>query len=83
MNEAINALVRKGLLDRQGSTEHGRIILISVSSEGHALLRDCASAVDALEEAFLSSLYPSEQAALRNMLQRILSRESKAPSHSV
>lgn len=78
MNEAISALFCKGLVDKVGSTTNRRIIWISASIAGQALLQKCTGAVDALEDDLFSALYENERIMLRNMLRRTLSDEGVA-----
>ncbi|MCU1446534.1 MarR family transcriptional regulator [Cryobacterium sp.] len=40
MNRTVNALVEAGLVDRVGSAEDGRKVVLTVTDSGHALVRE-------------------------------------------
>lgn len=40
MNRTVNALVEAGLVDRAGSAEDGRKVVLTVTDTGHALVRE-------------------------------------------
>ncbi len=72
MNEIIAALEGKSLIIRHEDPERRRILRVSLTREGKAVLLACEKDVDALEEGFFAALSPGEDALLREMLGKIL-----------
>lgn len=77
MSEMIMALSRKGLIKRQESDGNRRVLDISLSAAGRALLEKAEVRVDALEAKLFAVLGPDELQALRSHLERVLADESK------
>ncbi|MFT8243789.1 MarR family winged helix-turn-helix transcriptional regulator [Roseomonas sp. BN140053] len=72
MNEMIAALERKGLIRRREAAENRRILRISLTAEGTALLARCDAVVDGVEQEFLGVLAGGELDALRGTLVRLV-----------
>lgn len=71
MGEFVKALEYKGWLERREDPNNRRVILISTTAHGRAVLMRCEAAVDEAERAFFSCLQPEELATLRHALSRI------------
>lgn len=71
MSETIAQLERKGLIARAENPEHRRILHISLTEAGSALLAQCEARVDALEAALLDGLSEDRLASLREDLHAI------------
>jgi DNA-binding MarR family transcriptional regulator len=71
MSEAITALERRRLIARVENPAHRRILKISLTSEGRALLKRCDVLVDAMEQRLLRGLSAQQIQALREALGRI------------
>jgi DNA-binding MarR family transcriptional regulator len=56
MSEVVKSLQAKGLVHREADEAHGRLIRISLTSEGVRVLADCDRAVDAVEGQMLREL---------------------------
>lgn len=70
MGEMIAALERKGLVTREPSPDHGRVLRIFITAEGTRVLRACDDSVDEMESAMTSGLDAADAAALRDVLTR-------------
>jgi len=66
MNEKIATLQRKRLIVRHVSSEHRRILRISLTAQGARLLKVCDREVDAMEDRLFAALTPPALEALRN-----------------
>jgi DNA-binding MarR family transcriptional regulator len=64
MSEVIEALERKGLIERTAHPNHRRVFPAVLTAEGRKVLASCDAAVDALEETMLCDLDARERAAL-------------------
>lgn len=71
MSETVAQLERKGLIARAENPEHRRILHISLTDTGTALLQRCDSVVDALEARLLDGLSGAEIDGLRSALRHI------------
>ena len=62
---------------------HGRILQADLTHEGHAALRSCHQAVDAIEEQMLATLSPARRqqltAALRTCIEALPQSRQPAP----
>jgi len=76
MNETIVTLQRKRLISRTVSSEHRRVLRISLSPEGARLLRACDRTVDAMEKSLFGCLDPQALKALRDGLMTLIDLES-------
>ncbi|MBN9480521.1 MAG: MarR family transcriptional regulator [Bordetella sp.] len=72
MSETISGLERKGLIVRAENPEHRRILNITLTEKGQALLAQCDARADALEERLLQGLSPDQVEILRQALQTII-----------
>lgn len=75
MSETISGLERKGLIIRAENPEHRRILNITLTEAGQALLTRCDEQTDALEARLLQGLSPAQLAALREALQVIIQNQ--------
>lgn len=82
MSEMIMALSRKGLIKRQESDGNRRVLDISLSAAGRALLEKAEARVDALEATLFSGLGADELEVLRSHLERVLADEGKGRGKS-
>jgi DNA-binding MarR family transcriptional regulator len=72
MNEMIAALQHKQLIVRKESTEHRRILRISLTPEGSRLLQQCDRRVDRMEKQLFGALSAPELGALRSALAKLI-----------
>ncbi len=75
MSEMIMALDRKGLIKRRESETNRRILGISLSPAGRALLEKAEARVDLLETSLFSALAAEELDVLRDALGQVLSAD--------
>jgi DNA-binding MarR family transcriptional regulator len=68
MSEVIDALEKKGLIERTRHPNHRRVFPAALTDEGRRVLRACDDAVDRLEAVILGGLGPRQQQALRDGL---------------
>jgi DNA-binding MarR family transcriptional regulator len=68
MSEVIEALERKGLIERNPHPNHRRVFPAALTDEGARVLRACDAAVDELELEMLREMTPHQQRSLRNGL---------------
>jgi DNA-binding MarR family transcriptional regulator len=78
MNELIGNLEARGLVARREDPDNRRVLLVSLTEAGRELLAQCDRAVDGLESEFFASLDGSDLAALRKILDRLLTETRKA-----
>ena len=64
MNEVIEALESKGLIERSAHPDHGRVLPAVLTRDGRKVLAACDRAVDALEEEMLQDLSVRDRAKL-------------------
>lgn len=68
MSEVIDALERKGLIERSQHPNHRRILPATLTAEGRRVLGACDAAVEALETDMLAALTPDQRQCLRDGL---------------
>jgi MarR family transcriptional regulator, lower aerobic nicotinate degradation pathway regulator len=74
----IDRAQRRGLVTRAPSDHDGRAVLVRLTDDGRALVRDVAAAFDADVEALLAPLTAGDRAALTDVLSRMLDAEARA-----
>lgn len=77
MSETISGLERKGLILRAENPEHRRILNITLTKEGQALLTKCDGQTDQLEDRLLEGLTDSQLDELRDSLQTIIQNQGR------
>jgi DNA-binding MarR family transcriptional regulator len=70
--EMVIELERRGLIRRSEETGTRRILKMSLTPKGIALLRRCDKEVASFEERFYARLSPSEVETLRGLLTRLI-----------
>jgi DNA-binding MarR family transcriptional regulator len=75
MSETISTFEKHRYIERTQSSEHRRILKISLTPKGRALLTACNEEVARLEKKFLAALDPRETANLSDYLRRILNSQ--------
>jgi DNA-binding MarR family transcriptional regulator len=73
-NELIAALDRKALIKRRAAPENRRVLRVSLSRDGHEMLKRCDQIVDRLETELLGAFGASELATFRRMLKALADR---------
>ena len=68
MSEVIDALEKKGLIERNPHPNHRRVYPAALTDEGRRVLGACNAAVDELEREMLAGLTPHQERSLRNGL---------------
>ncbi len=71
IGEYVKALETRGWIERRDDPTNRRIILVTTSPKGRALLMRCEAAIDEAEREFFSCLEPEERATLRHALSRL------------
>lgn len=79
MSEMITALDRKALIKRRESEGNRRMLGISLSAAGRALLEKAEVRVDALEARLFAPLGTHDLEALRDHLEAVLAGEGRVP----
>lgn len=64
-------LARRGLIERLPSERDGRVVLLQLTSDGHALVDRTFPHFLARDQELLSGLTPREQAALAELLRKV------------
>lgn len=72
MNETVTLLQLKDLIIKNADVENKRILRISLTEKGVALLNSCNLAIDEVEKGLFSTLSASELDVLRLLLGSIL-----------
>lgn len=68
MSEVIDALEKKGLIERNAHPNHRRVYPAALTAKGRRVLDACEAAVDDLEREMLADLTPHQEKSLRNGL---------------
>ncbi|WP_435747352.1 MarR family transcriptional regulator [Microbacterium sp. PMB16] len=61
-------LEAEGLIRREPSTDHSRVLRATLTSPGHDLLRKCDAEISALEDLYLSDLTEQQRSSMRDHL---------------
>jgi DNA-binding MarR family transcriptional regulator len=69
-NQMVAVLEQAGFIDRCPSDHNRRVLRITLSEMGLAVLRSCDAAVDELEKVMLHGLEPAEVRSLRAIMNR-------------
>jgi DNA-binding MarR family transcriptional regulator len=67
-NEMVKVMEAKGWIERKPDPSHGRIIQISLTEAGHAILRECDVKVVEVERIMFPDLGEEERAKLQSQL---------------
>ncbi|SFA99035.1 transcriptional regulator, MarR family [Collimonas sp. OK607] len=67
-NEMVKAMEAKGWIERKPDPSHGRIIQISLTGEGQAILQECDAKVREVEQLMFPDLLDEERAQLHAQL---------------
>jgi len=71
-NELIKTMEKKRWIVRQPDPSHGRIIQISLTDEGRALLKRCDTEISKLEMQMLEEFSEEERETLKNQLRTLV-----------
>ncbi|WP_233852507.1 MarR family transcriptional regulator [Paraburkholderia sp. HD33-4] len=55
-NEVMNAMANRNWISREPDPTHGRIVLLKLTDEGRAVLRECEQAVKTIEKQMLDDI---------------------------
>ncbi|WP_428149773.1 MarR family winged helix-turn-helix transcriptional regulator [Brevundimonas sp.] len=83
MSEMIMALDRKSLIKRRESDGNRRVLGISLSAAGRALLEKAEARVDVLETRMFAALGHEDLQALRDHLETVLADDGKGRGRGV
>ncbi|RQQ23736.1 MarR family winged helix-turn-helix transcriptional regulator [Burkholderia stagnalis] len=61
-NEVMSVMASRGFVTREADPSHGRVILLTLTGEGAAMLRECEAVLRPLESRMLGDL-PADEAA--------------------
>jgi DNA-binding MarR family transcriptional regulator len=83
MNQLLRELEHKRWVTRRPHPDHGRILQADLTQQGHAALRSCHQAVNAIEEQMLAGLSPARRqqltAARRTCIEALSQSSQRAP----
>lgn len=71
-NEMIKLMEKKGWVEREPDPSHGRIVRLSLTAAGQALLDEAHSHISRLEAGMLAKLSPTQRSALHQNLRQVL-----------
>ncbi|CAB3798338.1 MarR family winged helix-turn-helix transcriptional regulator [Paraburkholderia fynbosensis] len=68
-NEVMNAMASRNWVSREPDPTHGRIVLLQLTDEGRAVLRECELAVKAIEKQMMEGIELDVAGALQTHLE--------------
>ncbi|OLL28196.1 MarR family transcriptional regulator [Burkholderia sp. SRS-W-2-2016] len=68
-NEVMNAMSARNWVSREPDPTHGRIVLLQLTDEGRAVLRECEQAVKAIEKQMLDDIGVDTAAGVQQHLE--------------
>ncbi|MFT4068003.1 MarR family winged helix-turn-helix transcriptional regulator [Paraburkholderia sp.] len=68
-NEVMNAMASRDWVSREPDPTHGRIVLLKLTDEGRAVLRECEQAVKAIEKQMLGDIGVEMSGAVQKQLE--------------
>jgi DNA-binding MarR family transcriptional regulator len=74
MNEVVTTLQRKELLEKNKDPLHKRILRISLTEKGQAMLKQCNAAMDEFEVKLLEDFNKEEVDFYRNFIGKVLEK---------
>jgi DNA-binding MarR family transcriptional regulator len=74
MNEVVTTLQRKALLEKNIDPNHKRILRISLTEKGQAMLKQCNAAMDEFEVKLLEDFSKEEVDFYRNFIGKVLEK---------
>jgi DNA-binding MarR family transcriptional regulator len=74
MNEVVTTLQRKALLEKNIDPNHKRILRISLTEKGQAMLKKCNAAMDEFEANLMEDFSPTDIDFYRHFIGRILEK---------
>jgi len=67
-NQIVKSLLTQGLVSRRPSSDHGRVLLIELTSEGRRIVDACERHANALEDQMCAAMAPQERADFMRLL---------------
>ncbi|SIO68245.1 transcriptional regulator, MarR family [Burkholderia sp. GAS332] len=68
-NEVMNAMASRNWVSREPDPTHGRIVLLQLTDEGRAVLRECEQAVKAIEKQMMEGIELETAGAVQTHLE--------------
>ncbi|RAS35439.1 MarR family winged helix-turn-helix transcriptional regulator [Paraburkholderia bryophila] len=68
-NEVMNAMASRNWISREPDPTHGRIVLLQLTDEGRAVLRECEQAVKIIEKQMMEGIELDTAGALQTHLE--------------
>ncbi|MCC8392749.1 MarR family transcriptional regulator [Paraburkholderia sp. MMS20-SJTR3] len=68
-NEVMNAMSARNWVSREPDPSHGRIVLLQLTDDGRAVLRECEQAVKAIEKQMLDDIGVDTAAGVQQHLE--------------
>ncbi|MFM0646105.1 MarR family transcriptional regulator [Paraburkholderia bryophila] len=68
-NEVMNAMAGRNWISREPDPTHGRIVLLQLTDEGRAVLRECEQAVKIIEKQMMEGIELDTASALQTHLE--------------
>ena len=68
-NEVMNAMASRNWVSREPDPTHGRIVLLQLTDEGRAVLRECEQAVKAIEKQMMEGIELEAAGAVQTHLE--------------
>jgi DNA-binding MarR family transcriptional regulator len=81
MADMVTTLERRGLITRRRDPDNRRVLLISLTDDGHQLLTTYDESMGALEERMLGALSEHERVNLEDYLNRCRAALADEPPH--
>ncbi|WP_405736485.1 MarR family transcriptional regulator [Streptomyces sp. NBC_01537] len=81
MADMVTTLERRGLITRRRDPDNRRVLLISLTDDGHQLLTTYDESMGALEERMLGALSERERVSLEDYLNRCRAALADEPPH--
>jgi DNA-binding MarR family transcriptional regulator len=78
MTETILLFEKNDLIQRERSAQHGRILKITITPDGLALLKTCEARVTAIENELFGEMTPDDVRQFRSLLSLILRGDEAA-----
>ncbi|PCE30020.1 MarR family winged helix-turn-helix transcriptional regulator [Burkholderia ubonensis] len=68
-NEVMSVMAGRGFVTREADPSHGRVILLTLTAEGAAMLRECEAVLRPLENRMLGELAADDAAHVQHTLE--------------
>lgn len=77
MNQALNLLSDRGLIERTPAADNRRVRQIALTDTGRQVVDKCTARVETYEQQLLASLDPAERSQLNNLLHNLVNENRR------